>query len=64
MDLTPLHLSFSDLETHTQVLAYALALGPVLLLALVTWVQLRRTGREPVVGGERGREAPRSNPGR
>lgn len=44
--MVPLHLSFADLDTHTQVLMYVLALGPVLLLALVTWVQLRRVGDE------------------
>ena len=58
MDLAPLHLSFADLDTHTRVLTFVLALGPVLLLALVTWVQLRR------VGDGQAEAAPRSSPGR
>ena len=44
--MAPLHLSFADLDTHTRVLMYVLAIGPVLLLALVTWVQLHRVGDE------------------
>lgn len=48
--MVPLHLSFADLDTHTRVLMYVLALGPVLLLALVTWVQLHRVADEETQG--------------
>lgn len=46
LTLSPWHIAFGNMDTHTRVLSYSLAFGPFFLLLAVTFWHRRLVARE------------------